>query len=56
MTPSQRLDVTFAALADPTRRATLGRLASGAASVMDHRAPECNDSLAELPVSAEAHA
>ena len=30
---SQRLDVTFAALADPTRRAILTRLASGEASV-----------------------
>lgn len=26
MTPSQRLDATFAALADPTRRAILARL------------------------------
>jgi DNA-binding transcriptional ArsR family regulator len=33
MTPSQRLDATFAALADPTRRAILARLASGEASV-----------------------
>lgn len=31
--PSQRLDATFAALADPTRRAILARLASGEASV-----------------------
>jgi DNA-binding transcriptional ArsR family regulator len=30
---SQRLDATFAALADPTRRAILARLASGEASV-----------------------
>jgi DNA-binding transcriptional ArsR family regulator len=30
---SDRLDVTFAALADPTRRAILARLASGQASV-----------------------
>src|SRR6202521_2221133 len=29
-----RLDATFAALADPTRRAILARLASGEASVM----------------------
>ena len=33
MSPSQRLDSTFAALADPTRRAILARLASGEASV-----------------------
>src|SRR5262245_30246060 len=33
MSPSQRLDATFAALADPTRRAILARLASGEASV-----------------------
>jgi DNA-binding transcriptional ArsR family regulator len=29
MTPPKHLDVTFAALADPTRRAILARLASG---------------------------
>ena len=33
MTASQRLDATFAALADPTRRAILARLAAGEASV-----------------------
>ncbi|MGH3155313.1 MAG: ArsR/SmtB family transcription factor, partial [Streptosporangiaceae bacterium] len=33
MTPSQHLDATFAALADPTRRAILARLARGDASV-----------------------
>src|SRR5260370_6722376 len=33
MTPSARLDARFAALADPTRRAILARLASGEASV-----------------------
>ena len=33
MNPSQRLDATFAALADPTRRAILARLASGEATV-----------------------
>jgi DNA-binding transcriptional ArsR family regulator len=33
VTRSERLDVTFAALADPTRRAILARLASGQASV-----------------------
>src|SRR5881397_3609131 len=33
MTYSQRLDSTFAALADPTRRAILARLASGEAPV-----------------------
>jgi DNA-binding transcriptional ArsR family regulator len=33
------LDVTFAALADPTRRAILARLASGEASVKDLAAP-----------------
>jgi DNA-binding transcriptional ArsR family regulator len=35
MTPSARLDATFAALADPTRRAILARLASGEASVTE---------------------
>src|SRR6185312_2535965 len=39
MTPSQRLDATFAALADPTRRAILTRLAQGDASVMELAAP-----------------
>src|SRR6267378_4023072 len=34
-----RLDATFAALADPTRRAILARLASGAASVTELAAP-----------------
>jgi DNA-binding transcriptional ArsR family regulator len=33
--PSDRLDATFAALADPTRRAILARLASGEASVAE---------------------
>ncbi len=33
--PSHRLDATFAALADPTRRAILARLASGEASVTE---------------------
>lgn len=35
----ERLDATFAALADPTRRAILARLASGQASVMELAAP-----------------
>jgi DNA-binding transcriptional ArsR family regulator len=34
-----RLDATFAALADPTRRAILARLASGEASVMELARP-----------------
>jgi len=34
-----RLDTTFAALADPTRRAILARLAKGDASVMELNAP-----------------
>jgi DNA-binding transcriptional ArsR family regulator len=34
-----RLDATFAALADPTRRAILAKLASGEASVTDLAAP-----------------
>lgn len=34
-----RLDVTFAALADPTRRAILARLAAGDASVNELAAP-----------------
>lgn len=36
---SQRLNATFAALADPTRRAILARLASGEASVAQLAAP-----------------
>ncbi len=36
---SQRLDATFLALADPTRRAILGRLARGEASVKELAAP-----------------
>ena len=39
MTPSQRLDATFAALADPTRRAILARLAQGHASVAELAEP-----------------
>src|SRR5260221_10335462 len=39
MTNSRRLDATFAALADPTRRAILARLASGEASVNDLAKP-----------------
>ncbi|WP_437605422.1 metalloregulator ArsR/SmtB family transcription factor [Sorangium sp. So ce834] len=39
MTPSERLDATFAALADPTRRAILARLASGEASVTELAKP-----------------
>ena len=34
-----RLDLTFAALSDPTRRAILARLAKGEASVMELAAP-----------------
>jgi len=37
--PSDQLDATFAALADPTRRAILARLASGDASVADLAEP-----------------
>src|SRR5213595_2247946 len=36
---AERLDATFAALADPTRRAILARLAVGEASVTDLAAP-----------------
>jgi DNA-binding transcriptional ArsR family regulator len=36
---SRRLDATFAALADPTRRAILARLASGKASVNELARP-----------------
>jgi DNA-binding transcriptional ArsR family regulator len=36
---SARLDATFAALADPTRRAILARLAKGEASVVDLAEP-----------------
>jgi len=39
MTRSDRLDATFAALADPTRRAILARLASGEASVTELAKP-----------------
>ncbi len=40
MTPtSDRLDATFAALADPTRRAILARLSKRAATVMELAAP-----------------
>jgi DNA-binding transcriptional ArsR family regulator len=37
--PADRLDATFAALADPTRRAILARLATGDASVMELAEP-----------------
>jgi DNA-binding transcriptional ArsR family regulator len=36
---AERLDATFAALADPTRRAILARLAKGEASVMELAEP-----------------
>ena len=39
LAPSERLDATFAALADPTRRAILARLASGDASVTELARP-----------------
>lgn len=39
MTASERLDATFAALADPTRRAILARLAKGEASVNELAEP-----------------
>jgi DNA-binding transcriptional ArsR family regulator len=39
MTPSAQLDATFAALADPTRRAILSRLAAGEASVAELARP-----------------
>jgi DNA-binding transcriptional ArsR family regulator len=39
MAMTDRLDATFAALADPTRRAILARLASGEASVLELAEP-----------------
>lgn len=39
MTASRRLNITFAALADPTRRAILARLALGEASVQELARP-----------------
>src|SRR5438093_7434922 len=39
MTRAERLNTTFAALADPTRRAILARLASGEATVMELAEP-----------------
>jgi DNA-binding transcriptional ArsR family regulator len=39
MERSRRLDATFGALADPTRRAILARLMSGEASVMELARP-----------------
>lgn len=39
MQSSERLDLTFAALADPTRRAILARLATGEASVQELSEP-----------------
>jgi DNA-binding transcriptional ArsR family regulator len=39
MQPTDPLSLTFAALADPTRRAILARLADGEASVKDLAAP-----------------
>src|SRR5947199_10627375 len=38
-TATQQLDRTFSALSDPTRRAILGRLAAGEASVTEIAAP-----------------
>ena len=39
MSPSPNLDAIFAALADPTRRAIVARLATGEATVLDLAAP-----------------
>ena len=39
MQATERLDLTFAALADPTRRAILARLATGEASVQELSEP-----------------
>ncbi|MEI1279163.1 metalloregulator ArsR/SmtB family transcription factor [Leptospira venezuelensis] len=39
LSQSSRLDATFAALSDPTRRAILSRLANGEVSVMDLAKP-----------------
>src|SRR5215218_4854669 len=39
MSPTELLDATFAALADPTRRAILARLARGEATVTELAAP-----------------
>lgn len=39
MPPSPTIDVTFAALGDPTRRAIVERLASGDATVLELAAP-----------------
>ena len=39
LNPSRGLDATFAALADPTRRAILARLARGEASVLELARP-----------------
>ena len=39
MTPATRLDATFSALADPTRRAILARLSTGEASVNELAEP-----------------
>jgi DNA-binding transcriptional ArsR family regulator len=39
LTTSARLDATFAALADPTRRAIVARLATGEATVNELAAP-----------------
>lgn len=39
MTTSDRLDATFSALADPTRRAILARLSTGEASVLELAKP-----------------
>ena len=44
--PGEQLSTTFAALADPTRRAILGRLAQGEATVNELAAP--------FPVSVQA--
>lgn len=39
VSPAERLDATFTALADPTRRAILARLAEGEASVAELAGP-----------------
>ena len=53
MTP-ERLDATFAALADPTRRAILARLASGEAIVTNSLVEESGKTTLTLSVMYES--
>jgi len=50
MTGALNLDAAFSALADPTRRAILARLAKGEATVMEKNYDRLDDVLAAMTI------